>query len=77
MGGGGDTLIKAAMGSLSGIFAPDNLADWPVVDPADSLVQRDLKFLSRRGGAMRRPARPVPADTSLGEHRNHQHAATP
>ncbi len=72
-----DTLIKGAMGSLSGIFAPDNLADWPAADPADSLVQRDLKFLSRRGGAMRRTAPPAPADSSHAEHRDHQHAAAP
>jgi hypothetical protein len=44
-----DTLVKGAMGSLVGIFAPRNLADWPRIEPEDSLFRKDLRFLARRG----------------------------
>jgi hypothetical protein len=44
-----DTLVKGAMGSMVGIFAPKDMRSWPRIEPADSQFQRDLKFLARRG----------------------------
>lgn len=57
----GETLVKGAMGSLVGIFAPRNMAAWPAIDTADTTYQRDLRFLSRRGGMGMRRNRPQPA----------------
>jgi len=45
----GETLVKGAMGSLAGIFAPGDMNRWPALVPDDSLFQKDLKFLTRRG----------------------------
>jgi hypothetical protein len=58
----GETIVKGAMGSLVGIFAPKDLRNWPPLEPADSQFQRDLRFLARRGA------------TSMGVH---QHQAAP
>jgi hypothetical protein len=71
----GETLTKGAMGSLVGIFAPKDVRDWPRLEPSDSLVQRDLRFLARRGaksmGMSRRPA--ATADTTASQEHQHHH----
>jgi hypothetical protein len=65
----GENLVKGAMGSMVGIFAPTDLARWPAVEPADTTFQRDLRFLARRGfTSMRRMS--MPADS--GEHGGHE-----
>lgn len=74
-----DTLVKGAMGSIVGIFAPKNLAAWPPIVPEDSLFRKDLRFLARRGntgmqmhhdhGAM--SSMPMPGDTSGGGGMSH------
>ncbi len=48
----GQTLVKGAMGSLVGIFAPRSMAEWPPLEPGDSVFQKDLRFLARRGNGM-------------------------
>ncbi len=70
-----ETLIKGAMGSLVGIFAPRDLAEWPRIEPEDSLFRSDLKFLSRRGVKKmnRRQDRvATPADTTAGHDHRHE-----
>jgi hypothetical protein len=72
----GETYVKGAMGSLVGIFAPRDLREWPVFDSGDTLVQRDLRFLSRRGAAMMRAARAsasAESDTMAAEGHDHHH----
>lgn len=66
------TLINGAMGSIVGIFAPDDLSRWPAIDPEDPGYKRDLRFLARRGGAMRREAR-ARAEPAAAEGTEHQH----
>lgn len=73
----GETLVKGAMGSMVGIFAPTDYARWPTVEPSDTTFQRDLRFLARRGfTAMKSrstPAPSAPAADSAG-HAGHQHS---
>jgi hypothetical protein len=44
-----DTLVKGAMASVIGLFAPSDPRKWPQADPADPQYQKDLRFLARRG----------------------------
>lgn len=70
----GETLVKGAMGSMVGIFAPRDLARWPAIEPGDTLFQRDLRFLARRGyTSMRRASAPVPASADSAGHGGHEH----
>lgn len=48
----GENIKNGAMASIVGIFAPDNLAGWPKMDPADPTIQRDLASLDERGQPM-------------------------
>lgn len=66
----GETLVKGAMGSMVGIFAPNDMKDWPRVEPSDTTFQRDLRFLARRGFTSMK-TRSAPADTS--GHGGHNH----
>ncbi|MEO8138429.1 MAG: hypothetical protein ABI742_02225 [Gemmatimonadota bacterium] len=71
-----DTLVKGAMGSMVGIFAPRSMERWPRLEPEDSLFKRDLRFLARRGNAMmtarRQPQAPMVMDSMpTGEHHDH------
>jgi hypothetical protein len=47
----GATITDGAMVHLALMFAPDRLADWPRLDPADPDTQKDLAFLAARGSA--------------------------
>lgn len=68
-----ETLIKGAMGSMVGIFAPSDVRRWPAIEPDDTTFQRDLRFLARRGyTSMGRPAPAVSEDSS--GHGGHQHS---
>jgi hypothetical protein len=68
-----DTLVKGAMASVVGIFAPKDLRKWPGVDQTDTLYQRDLRFLARRGGGMMRPAeRPAMTDSAHAHMHSHE-----
>jgi hypothetical protein len=41
--------VKGAMASMVGIFVPDDMKRWPVVDPRDQTYQQDLASLQVRG----------------------------
>jgi hypothetical protein len=45
----GQTLVKGAMAHMAGLFVPDDLSDWPKIDPANAEYQRDLTALQVRG----------------------------
>lgn len=45
----GATIAKGAMVHLIMLFAPDNPAEWPAVDPSDPHWQRDVRWLEQRG----------------------------
>jgi hypothetical protein len=44
-------VAKGAMGNIVGVIAPDDLKRWPILDPADPSVQRDLASLGLIGAA--------------------------
>lgn len=72
----GETLVKGAMGSVAGIFAPRDVREWPRLEPADSQFQRDLRFLARRGAksmqAHHHPTAAATPDTMAAMH-DHMH----
>jgi hypothetical protein len=45
----GHLLKNGAMAHITGIFAPDNSADWPAIDESDPQYQRDLASLEAQG----------------------------
>jgi hypothetical protein len=45
----GEMIHNGAMAHMVGLFAPDNLAKWPAIDPADATYQKDLASLRGRG----------------------------
>jgi len=47
----GEAITDGAMVHLALMFAPDRLAAWPRLDPADPDTQKDLAFLAARGSA--------------------------
>jgi hypothetical protein len=51
----GEVLVKGAMASLVGLFVPDDIKQWPAIDPRDPTYRRDLASLEVRGG---RPSMP-------------------
>ena len=45
----GHTLIRAAMAHMSGLFAPEDMSDWPKIDPSNPDYRRDLVSLQVNG----------------------------
>ena len=45
----GQTLIRGAMAHMSGLFAPDDLSDWPKIDASNPAYRRDLVSLQVNG----------------------------
>jgi hypothetical protein len=45
----GQTLIRGAMAHMSGLFAPDDMSQWPKIDASDPDYQRDLVSLQVKG----------------------------
>ena len=45
----GETLKNGAMAHITGIFSPDNPADWPAIDQSDPMYQKDLASLEAQG----------------------------
>ncbi len=45
----GETLVKGAMAHMVGLFVPDDMSQWPKIDPSDPTYQRDLASLQVRG----------------------------
>lgn len=43
-------VFPAAMASIVGLFAPDDMTKWPALDLADEQLQMDLAKLDERGG---------------------------
>lgn len=46
----GQTLPKAAMAHITGLFAPSRFTQWPAVDLANQTLQADLASLNAMGG---------------------------
>jgi hypothetical protein len=61
----GETRIKGAMASMVGLFVPDDMKRWPVIDPRDPVYQRDLASLQIRG-----------TPTPSGQRMHHTHGGT-
>lgn len=59
----GDTLINGGMAHISGIFAPDQLKQWPAIDESDPEFQKDLASLELMG----------PAAGGEHDHGGHEH----
>jgi hypothetical protein len=45
----GELRVKGAMASMVGLFVPDNMKDWPSIDPRDPVYRRDIASLEVRG----------------------------
>jgi hypothetical protein len=46
-----EVIKRGAMAHLAGLFAPDDLARWPAIDPSDETLQADLTSLNEMGKA--------------------------
>ncbi len=44
-----ETRIKGAMAHMVGLFVPDDMSQWPKIDPSDPAYQRDLASLQVGG----------------------------
>jgi hypothetical protein len=55
----GKTIPQAGMGHINGVFSPDNMAEWPVLDLANAEIQRDIQALPSYSEM--RASRPVKA----------------
>jgi hypothetical protein len=65
----GKTLVRGAMAHMAGLFVPDDIADWPRIDPSNAEYRRDLAALQVRGTG---------AAEGGGHHHGESHdAATP
>jgi hypothetical protein len=47
----GELRVKGAMAHMVGLFVPDDMKQWPVINPGDPTYQRDLASLQIRGGS--------------------------
>ena len=45
----GKTLVRGAMAHMAGLFVPDDIGDWPTIDPSNAEYQRDMAALQVRG----------------------------
>jgi hypothetical protein len=41
----GKTIAQGGMGHINGVFSPNDMADWPVLDLANADIQRDIATL--------------------------------
>lgn len=41
----GKTIPQGGMGHINGVFSPDDMAEWPVLDLANADIQRDIQAL--------------------------------
>jgi hypothetical protein len=48
----GELRVNGAMAHMVGLFVPDDLKQWPAIDPRDPTYQRDLASLAGRGSHM-------------------------
>jgi hypothetical protein len=65
----GQTLIRGAMGAIGVAFVPDDLAQWPRVEPSDTAWQRDVAWMEalRDKYAAAKPAEGM-------QHEGHNHS---
>lgn len=61
------TLKNGAMAHITGIFAPDNPAEWPAIDESDPTYQKDLASLESMGSTESMEG------MNHGEHMEHSH----
>jgi hypothetical protein len=47
----GEARVKGAMASMVGLFVPDDMKQWPSIDPRDPTYRRDLASLEVRGAS--------------------------
>ena len=45
----GETLVRGAMAHMAGLFTPDDLSEWPMIDTSNPAYQRDMAALQARG----------------------------
>jgi hypothetical protein len=45
----GETRVRGAMAHMSGLFTPDDLSEWPTIDPSNPAYKRDMAALQARG----------------------------
>jgi len=69
----GETIVKGAMGSIAGIFAPKDVRAWPAIVLEDSLYRKDLRFLARRGAKSMAAGRKPAAVPDTGHAHQHRH----
>jgi hypothetical protein len=62
----GQILRNGAMAHITGIFAPDNAAEWPAIDESDPEYQKDLASLESMGSE-------VSMDPMNMDHMEHSH----
>jgi len=60
----GTMIPSGAMGIMAGAFVPDNLADWPALDPTNPDIEADIAMLERIG-------KPSGMEGMDHEHMNH------
>jgi len=41
----GKTIPQGGMGHINGVFSPNDMAEWPVLDLANADIQRDIQTL--------------------------------
>jgi hypothetical protein len=46
-----EAIINGGMAHMVGLFAPDDLAAWPTIDPSNPDFERDMASLHARGTA--------------------------
>jgi hypothetical protein len=60
----GKTLVRGAMAHMAGLFVPDDIEDWPKIDPSNPEYRRDMAALQVRG---------TTADQGAGGHQHGGH----
>jgi hypothetical protein len=63
--------VPGAMGLLVGLFAPENVSAWPVVDATDSSYQKDLAWLLEYGDASAVESHHAAESDSVVSHAEH------
>ncbi|MEZ4412725.1 MAG: hypothetical protein R2910_07075 [Gemmatimonadales bacterium] len=61
----GRTIPSGAMGLMAGAFAPDDLAEWPALDPSNPDIEADIAMLEKIG-------KPSEMKGMDHEHMNHE-----
>ncbi len=65
------TLKKGAMAHMVGLFVPNDMGQWPSINPKDPVYQRDLASLQMRGGT--RPMKGIEHQVADHQHGGNSH----